>query len=135
MRIPVFAAGTDPAAQQSLVRKSLSYCQAEVIAGRAFQLDPNDIKGGIQLLPSSHIPNKVDARGSREQSGCITARESALNAECDYSQSDVALLSRHYEHRLEQHILKGRKGTPRACDVIAARVKTILSVPVIRTTR
>jgi hypothetical protein len=126
MRIPVFAVDANPSIDQMLLKKSSSYCEAEVAAGRARQLDDNDIRKGIQIVPTRSGP-KTDIRGSKEQSGCLTARESLLNADYAGTQTDVALLARNYEDRLEHHILQGRKGTPRACDVIAARVKTILT--------
>jgi hypothetical protein len=66
-------------------------------------------------------------RGSPEAHGCLTAQESRLNAEHRSTECDIARLAVQYEGQLERHIAKGRKGTPRACAVIAARVKTILS--------
>ena len=45
---------------------------------------------------------------------------------------EVPLLSQKFEHHLERHILKGKKGVPYTCNVIAAHVKTILSMPKVK---
>lgn len=47
MRIPVFARGSNPAIDHRLVSKSLAYGTAEVEAGRADWVDPNDHSRGI----------------------------------------------------------------------------------------
>ena len=47
MRIPVFARGSNPAIDRRLVTKSLVYGTAEVEAGRADWVDPNDHSKGI----------------------------------------------------------------------------------------
>jgi hypothetical protein len=129
MRIPVFAIGADPAIDTPFIRKSVSYCKTEVAARRAEYLDPEDIANGIRLVTHTSIPQS-ETRGSREQRGCLTSYEAQLNAE--YFGSDtrsIGKLSAHYERALESHILAGRKGLPRKCATIAARVKTIMSQP------
>jgi hypothetical protein len=128
MRISVFAIDANPAIDTPMIRKSLTYCETEVAADRASWIDLNDVKKGIRLSPQ-RSGHKTDIRGSKEQSGCLTAHESTLNAQHRGSEIDISMLSQKYEFRLEQHLLQGRKGTPQACDVIAARVKTILSSP------
>ena len=47
MRIPVFARGANPAIDRPNQRKSVSYGAAEVEAGRADWVDPNDLAKGI----------------------------------------------------------------------------------------
>jgi hypothetical protein len=47
MRIPVFARGANPAIDRPNVRKSESYGQEEVDAGRADWIDLNDYSKGI----------------------------------------------------------------------------------------
>lgn len=127
LRIPIFGVDANPAIDPPILRKSDSYCAAEVSADRARWISDNK-REGIHLL---RVAGKAstELRGSREQSGCLTAHESQLNAEYFGSQGDVALLAREYETRLEKHILAGRRGSPRSCGVIAARVKTLLSSP------
>lgn len=134
MQISVFGPDTNPSIDKRFMRKSLSYCESEVREGRAKQVDPEDIRRGIQILPKAAKTNPVDSRGSKEQSGCLTAREAALSSEFRGKTSNVATLAGQFEYALEAHILKGRKGTPRACNVIAARVKTVLSKPTFRVT-
>lgn len=128
MRISVFAAESNPKVDRPFIRRSLSYCQQEVTAGRAVKLE-DDIRAGIWLVavgPKAHVS---EIRGSAEQRGCLTAAESAMNAQYRGSKKDVASLCREYEDKLDQAIAGGRKGTPLACSVIAAKVKTILSDP------
>jgi hypothetical protein len=47
MRIPVFARGSNPAIDPPIQRKSESYCQAEVEAGRADWVNPDEHSQGI----------------------------------------------------------------------------------------
>lgn len=47
MRIPVFARGSNPAIDRPNQRKSLTYGQVEVDAGRADWIDPTDPSKGI----------------------------------------------------------------------------------------
>lgn len=77
----------------------------------------------------------IEHRGSPESSGCLTARESELNSDYRGHHDDLSHLAQEYENRLDLHISSGRKGLPVACAVIAARVKTMLSEPVIRISR
>lgn len=47
MRVSVFARGSNPAIDRPNVRKSVSYASAEVEAGRADWVNPNDHSKGI----------------------------------------------------------------------------------------
>ena len=138
MRIRIFASDANPAIDKFLLKKPVAYCEQEVSEGRARPLKLNDITAGIQLLPSEERVKKakVERRGSPEAHGLLTAYESQLNSEFRGNLShikkiddQVRMLSRQYEHKLDEHVAKGRRGTPLACAVIAAKVKTILSDP------
>jgi hypothetical protein len=132
--------------------------KGEVSEGRACQLDTDDIRRGIQLLPPQEKKHKLEPRASREQAGCLTAHESLLNADYrprgdEFDQAfdegravplpsiEIPLLAVKYEHHFDRHVerqqRKGERfsGTPRMCDVIAARVKTILSNPALSEVR
>jgi hypothetical protein len=132
VRIKLYSKTANVEADKPLQKVS-EFRAAQLVADhRAFQIDPEDITKGIQLREASS-GFKTEARGSREQSGSLTAYEAQLNAE--YHGSDtrsVGKLSAHYEMALDKHIRDGRKGLPRKCGTIAARVKTILSTPTIR---
>lgn len=128
MRIKLFARNANVEADQPIQKVSLFRADQLVADKMARMLDENDITKGIQSLEGK--PHKSESRGSREQSGCLTAYEAQLNAE--YFGSDtrsIGKLSAHYEMALDKHIRDGRNGLPRKCATIAARVKTILTNP------
>lgn len=150
LRVPIFSIEANPTIDKPFLRKSITYCETEVQAGRARRLDDNDIRVGIQLVPINRKP-QAEVRGSRERFNCLTADESHLNAECarlyrqhdEYTKAiaegracllgyvDIPHLIQRYETKLEKYLIDPRrKGTPRQCEAIAARVKTILSQPV-----
>jgi hypothetical protein len=130
MQIPIWKHDSNPAIDPRDFRRSRSYCQREVSEGRAREVVPGDISQGIWLTSKQTKWTKAaDLRGSPEQFGCLSANEAILNSDYRGRESEIAMLSREYEDRLDKHIAGGKKGTPRMCAVIAARVKTILSDP------
>jgi hypothetical protein len=148
MRIRVFASDSNPDIDPPLLKKPIPYCQGEVDSGRAKLVNADDITAGIHLLPSKEArKHQIDRRGSPESRGLLTAHESHLNAQyhcnskvdqavadgraCFVPSVEVPLLAWDYESKLAKHEAEGRKGTPMACAVIAARVKTLLSDPVL----
>jgi hypothetical protein len=137
MHINIWSHDANPAIDRRLLRRSRAYCETEVREGRAKQLDPDDIRLGIHLFAPDDVIKKAktERRGSPESAGCLTANESSLNADFRGNLADreveaqLRILAAQYESRLEQHEAEGKKGQPRACSVIAAKVKTILSDP------
>lgn len=128
MRIKVFGRHANVEADRPIQKVSTFRAEQLVSDNMAERLDDSDWSKGIKMLGSSK-EQQYEARGSREQNGCLTAYEAQLNAECRSDTRSIGKLSQHYEIALENHILKGLKGMPRKCGVIAARVKTILSNP------
>ncbi len=47
MRIPVFARGANPAIDRPILRKSVTYCDLQVVEGRADYIDFTDKSRGI----------------------------------------------------------------------------------------
>src|SRR6185369_285052 len=105
MQIPIWKHDSNPAVDPRDFRRSRSYCQREVIEGRAREVSPGDISRGIWLEPGNvKRPRASDMRGSPEQFGCLTANEAQLNSDYRGRQNEVSLLSREYEERLQKHI-------------------------------
>lgn len=131
MRIPVWSDST-PLDHRHDYRFTRARVDALLADHAALQLDPADITRGIQLLPADGVARRNQSseyRGSPESHGCLTANEMALNTDYTGKTEQFHRLSREYENELAKHEAKGRRGTPRACAVIAARVKTVLSDP------
>jgi len=63
MRIPVFARGTNPRIDRPILRKSETYTDAQVAAGRADYVDPADKSKGIicrEMLYFGERPVRVE---------------------------------------------------------------------------
>jgi hypothetical protein len=60
VRFPVFSARVHPRAGLPLCRKSRSYIEHLLVSGRAYQVDPNNLKAGVQLFSAGMPPAGQD---------------------------------------------------------------------------
>ncbi len=87
MRIPVFARGSNPAIDRPNQRKSESYGAAEVEAGRADWIDPNNHARGIWCRDFLYSGQRLE-RARPEQFRNLRFRSSLPPLEVGHSQFD-----------------------------------------------